>query len=153
MKSDHVRCTFSMVPLGGPTLVVRFIENAFFETLGPSLGVNRTWTKGNDHAPKSECADFFSICPKMAVLEKKLIFCLLLSSLIFNIIYMELGTCSCEVQSPMYKSQVPSPMQSSNGSKINKKRQEIEEKQEWRMKKKTIHLLQMALKLFIKNLL
>ena len=37
--------------------------------LGPSLGVNRMWTKRNDHAPKSECVDFFNICPKRAVLE------------------------------------------------------------------------------------
>jgi len=27
--------------------------------LGPSLGVNRMWTKKNDHAPKSECVEFF----------------------------------------------------------------------------------------------
>ena len=40
--------------------------------LGPSLGVNRMWTKWNyDHAPKSECVDFFfNICPKRAVLRQ-----------------------------------------------------------------------------------
>ena len=30
--------------------------NQFTKPLGPSLDVNRMWTKRNDHAPKSECA-------------------------------------------------------------------------------------------------
>ena len=43
------------------------LKNQFTKPLGPSLGVNRMFTKKNDHAPKSECADFFfNICPKRA---------------------------------------------------------------------------------------
>lgn len=30
-----------------------------FESLGPSLGLNRIWTKKNGHAPNSQCADFY----------------------------------------------------------------------------------------------
>jgi hypothetical protein len=32
------------------------------------------WIKRNDHAPKSECAEIFNICPKGAALEKKIKF-------------------------------------------------------------------------------
>jgi hypothetical protein len=39
-------------------------KNQFTKPLGPSLGVNRIWTKRNDHASKSECAYVFNICPK-----------------------------------------------------------------------------------------
>lgn len=35
-----------------------FLENQFTKSVGPSLGVNCTWTKRNEHAPKSECAYF-----------------------------------------------------------------------------------------------
>ena len=35
-----------------------FLKNQFTKPLGSSLGVNQMWTKRNDHAPKSECADF-----------------------------------------------------------------------------------------------
>jgi hypothetical protein len=45
MKSDHGRWPF----FHGPT-----------KRLGPSLGVNRTCTKRNDHAPTSKCVDVFS---------------------------------------------------------------------------------------------
>jgi hypothetical protein len=34
-------------------------ENQFTRLLGPSLGVNGTWIKRNDHAPKSVCAYLF----------------------------------------------------------------------------------------------
>ena len=29
------------------------------------------WTKGNDHALESECADIPNICPKRAILKKR----------------------------------------------------------------------------------
>ena len=35
------------------------LKNNFINSLGSSLGVNWMWTKGNNHAPKSECAGFF----------------------------------------------------------------------------------------------
>ena len=41
--------------------------NQFTKPLGPSLDVNRMWTKRNDHAPKSECANlnfYFNIYQK-----------------------------------------------------------------------------------------
>ena len=62
--------------------MVRFIDNQFTKPSGPSLGVNRMWTKKNDHAPKNECADFFNTCPKRAPLKKiKSCLTILLSSL------------------------------------------------------------------------
>ena len=58
--------------------------NKFMKPLGPSLGVNRMWTKRNDHAPKNECVGLIDACPKKAVLKPKKwvwpFFCLLLSS-------------------------------------------------------------------------
>ena len=41
--------------------------------LGPSLGVNQMWTKRNDHAPKSECANVLRYAPK-SQLKKKIKF-------------------------------------------------------------------------------
>ena len=48
---DHERWPFSML---------RFLQKISLQLtkpLGPSLGVNRMWTKRNDYAPKNECAD------------------------------------------------------------------------------------------------
>ena len=56
-----------MVQLPWPNL----LTNQFIRPLGPSLGVNRTWTKRNDHAPKSECVDFFIIYVQKGSFEKK----------------------------------------------------------------------------------
>ena len=44
--------------------MVRLLKNLVLKALGPSLGVNQTWTKKNDHAPKSERVDCFSTCSK-----------------------------------------------------------------------------------------
>ena len=60
-----------------------FLKNQFTKPLGPSLGLSRMWTKRNDHAPKSECVDFFNICPKKAVLKKNSSLTILFSSLKF----------------------------------------------------------------------
>ena len=57
MKSDHGRWPCPMVQLRW----FGFLRNQFMRPLGPSLGVNPMWTKRNDHAPKSECADLFFI--------------------------------------------------------------------------------------------
>ena len=38
-----------------------FLKNQFTKPLGLSLGVNRMWSKKNDHAPKSECVDYLKI--------------------------------------------------------------------------------------------
>ena len=79
MKSDHARW---------PYFMVRYLKDQYTKSLGPSLGVNRLWTKMNDHAPKSECADFFNICRKRAILKKRSqvwpFSCLLLTSLVFT---------------------------------------------------------------------
>jgi hypothetical protein len=64
----------------GPTSMVRFKINQFTKPWGPSLGLNQVWTKRNDHAPKSECAHYFSICPKREVLKKISSLTILLSS-------------------------------------------------------------------------
>ena len=45
MKSDHGRWSFSMVQLPW----FDFCKCLFTKFLGPSLGVNRMWTKRNDH--------------------------------------------------------------------------------------------------------
>jgi hypothetical protein len=51
---------FFMVRLDGPTFMVRVLEKIkFTKSLSPSLGVNRVWTKRNDHAPKMNVLIFF----------------------------------------------------------------------------------------------
>ena len=60
-----------MVRVHGPNFRSDYLRNQFKKLLGPSLGVNRMWTKKNDHPPKSECADFFSTCPKRALWKEK----------------------------------------------------------------------------------
>ena len=47
-----------------------FLQNQFTKLLGPSFGANRICIKRNGHAPKSDCANIFKLCPKRAVLEK-----------------------------------------------------------------------------------
>jgi hypothetical protein len=42
------------------------------KALGPSLDVNRMWTKKDDHAPKCECAEFFLIHAPKGQFSKKL---------------------------------------------------------------------------------
>jgi hypothetical protein len=54
----------------GP-IFVKINKNQFTKPLGPSLGVNRVWTKRNNYAPKIECVGFFNICPKRTILEKQ----------------------------------------------------------------------------------
>jgi hypothetical protein len=70
MKSDHGRWTLSMVRVHGLTSMVRLHKKLVLRVLGPSLGVNRMWTKKSDHAPKIEGAHFFNTCPKRAILKK-----------------------------------------------------------------------------------
>ena len=53
------KMAFSNGPCSCPTSMIWLLKNIVLKALGPSLGVNRMWTKKNDHAPKSECADFF----------------------------------------------------------------------------------------------
>jgi hypothetical protein len=50
-----------MVGLDGPAWMFWFLyKNQFTKFLGPSLGVNRMWTKRNDHTPKvKNLIDFF----------------------------------------------------------------------------------------------
>ena len=54
----------------GPTFMVRLLAKSICKVFGPSLGVIRMWTKRNDHAPKSECADVFNVSLKRAILKK-----------------------------------------------------------------------------------
>ena len=58
-----------MVRVHGPTSMVRLHKILVLRALGPSLGVNRMWTKKSDHAPKSEGVDYFNTCPKKATVE------------------------------------------------------------------------------------
>jgi hypothetical protein len=55
----------------GPIFIGRLCKSLVLKALGHPVGVNRMWTKKNDHAPKTECADlFFNTCPKSALLKK-----------------------------------------------------------------------------------
>ena len=65
----------------GPTSWSNFKKYQFTKPLGPSQCENQMWTKKNDHASKCDCADFFHICPKRAVLKKNSGLSKLLSSL------------------------------------------------------------------------
>ena len=56
----------------GPTSMVWFLIIIIIiitESLGPSLGINWMWTKRNDHAPRTECVDFFWYMPKKGIFE------------------------------------------------------------------------------------
>ena len=66
---DHGRWSFSLWSnFHGPISY----KIQFTKFLGSSLGLNRMWTKRNDHASKSDCVDFFfNISLKTAVLGKK----------------------------------------------------------------------------------
>jgi hypothetical protein len=48
-----------------------FLKNQLTKSLELWLRVNQMWTKRNGHAPKNECADFFNICAKRAILKRK----------------------------------------------------------------------------------
>jgi hypothetical protein len=52
--------------------MVRVLKKLVLKAFGPSLGVNQMWTKKNDHAPKSEGADFFDNMSKKGSFEKKI---------------------------------------------------------------------------------
>ena len=74
MKSVHGRWPSSMVRHDGPTYgpISFLFLNQFTKPLGPSLGVNRMWTKRNDHAPKNECASFLlKYMSKRVALKRK----------------------------------------------------------------------------------
>ena len=66
MTSDHGRW-----PFYGVTWWSNFLKNHFTKPLDPSLGVNQTWTKRNDHAAKVNVLVFLNICQKKAVLKRK----------------------------------------------------------------------------------
>ena len=70
MKSEHGGWPLLMVRFHGSTSMVRLLEKSVLKALGPSLGVNRMWTKKNDLAPKSECVVFFNTCSKRVFLKK-----------------------------------------------------------------------------------
>jgi hypothetical protein len=65
-----------MVGLDGPTSMVWFLyKNQFTKLLGPSLGVNRMWTKRNDHAPKvKNLIDFFKYMSRNDIFGENLKF-------------------------------------------------------------------------------
>ena len=67
MKSDHGRGSFPMVQLPWSHI----LNNQFTKVFGLSLGVNRMWSKRNDHASKSECADFFKYMSNKGSFEEK----------------------------------------------------------------------------------
>ena len=70
----------SMVRVHGRTFVTWLLEKLVLRVLGPSLGVNRMWTKKNDHAPKSEGVGFL-IHAQKGKFWKKSSLTILLSSL------------------------------------------------------------------------
>ena len=70
MKWDHERWPFPWLDMMVQLLWSDFLKKQITKPLGPSLGVNRMWIKRNDHAPKSERADFFNVSPKRAFLKK-----------------------------------------------------------------------------------
>jgi hypothetical protein len=62
------------------------LKNQFKKPLGPSLGVNRMWTKKNGHAPRSKMCWFFYIyASKKAILKRKKNLTIFLSSLGFHL--------------------------------------------------------------------
>ena len=62
---DHEVRLWRMVIFHGPTLMVWSLEKKqFTKPLDSSLCGNQMWTKRHDHAPKSECLDFFNRCLK-----------------------------------------------------------------------------------------
>ena len=82
MKLDHGKWPIPMVQLDGPTPMIQFLKMINLQSLlGLSL-VNQIWTTRNDHAPKSDCVDFFDLCPKKDYKKNKVrpFFSLLLSS-------------------------------------------------------------------------
>ena len=62
------------------------VKNNLQSLLDPALGVNRMWTKRNDHAPKSEYIKFLYICPKRTICFSNIEFdhSLVLSCLVFT---------------------------------------------------------------------
>ena len=61
--------------------MVRLLKKIVLEVLGPSLGVNRMWTKKNDHASKNECVDFFQYMSKKDIFKEISSLLIFLSSL------------------------------------------------------------------------
>ena len=87
MKSDHGRWPFSFVRLDGPTYMLRFLKKSIYKAFGPLTGWKANVGQKNDHAPKSECVDFFNICLRKAILKNIQVWpfsCLLLASLVFT---------------------------------------------------------------------
>jgi len=84
---DHGRWPFFHSPTWWSNFhgVISF-KKQLTKPLGPSLCINQTWAKRNDHAPKNECVNFylffFLTRPKRQFWGKKVrpIFCRLLSS-------------------------------------------------------------------------
>ena len=67
---DHGRGPLCMVRVHGSTPMVGLFEKISFENLGPLTRCKPNVDQENDHAPKSECANFFlNTCPKRAVLK------------------------------------------------------------------------------------
>jgi hypothetical protein len=71
MNSSHGRCLIPRYEFMVYISCSEFLKNWFTKPLGPSLGVNRMWTKRLGMTMRQEVdADFFNISPKRAVLGK-----------------------------------------------------------------------------------
>ena len=57
----RARFTSWTIEYGPFFFMVRLLNKPIYKAFGPSPGVNRMWTKRNDHAPKSECVKKFNI--------------------------------------------------------------------------------------------
>jgi hypothetical protein len=58
----------------GPTFMVQLLNNLVLKALGLSLGVNRMWTKKNDHAPQKVKVLIFLIRAQKGQFDHSLIF-------------------------------------------------------------------------------
>ena len=84
MKSDHGRWPFPMARLHGPTFMVRFLGKSIYKAFGPLTRCKPNVNQEEWSCTKSECVDFFIICPKRVVLKKYSSLTILLSSLVFT---------------------------------------------------------------------
>ena len=75
MNSSHGRFLTPRYKFMVYTSRSEFLKKWFTKPLGPSLGVNRMWTKRNDHAARSGWAYSFNISPKCVHLSSLLVKC------------------------------------------------------------------------------
>ena len=83
MKSDHGRWPFSMVRLGGPISMVRFLKKSIYKAFGSLTRCKPNVDQEVWPCTKSDCVDFFLYMPQNNCFEKNSSLTILLSSLVF----------------------------------------------------------------------